>query len=115
MPLEFVEKQWETDTEIKYLTRIHSSSICTRHGVFQFKVSHRLHYSNKRPAKIYPDLDSECDRCKQYSADFIHMFWSCRKLAQIWQSIFNATTTVLHHTLEPSPLIFLGSFQLVHI
>lgn len=48
------------------------------------------------------------DRCKQITADLIHMFWSCWKLTQIWQSIFNATTAVLHHTLEPSPLIFLG-------
>lgn len=92
VPLEFLEKQWETDMEMKYLTRIHCSSICTRHGVIQFKVGHRLHYSNKRLAKIYPDLDSECHRCKQYTADLINMFWSCWKLTQIWQSIFNATT-----------------------
>lgn len=108
MPLEFLEKQWETDMEMKYLTRIHSFSICTRHRVIQFKVGRCLHYSNKRRAKMYPDLDSECDRCKQYTADLIHMFWSCWKLTQIWRSIFYATTAVVHHTLEPSPLIFWG-------
>ena len=33
------------------------------------------------------------------------MFWSCPKLTQFWESIFDALTTVLHCSLTPLPPI----------
>ena len=62
---------WERDLETvipddvwdKCISNIHTSSICIRHGLIQFKVFHRLHYSNDRLAKIYPSVLPTCPRC----------------------------------------------------
>ena len=47
------------------LQRIHSSSICLRHAVIQFKMVNWVHWSKAKLSKIRPDLDPTCDRCKQ--------------------------------------------------
>ena len=62
---------WEQDLEIvilddvwaKCIANIHTSSIWLRHGLIQFKVVHRLHYSNDRLAKIYSSVLPTCPRC----------------------------------------------------
>ena len=59
------------------LRRVHSSSICVRHGVLQCKVSHWVHWSISKLARIYPDIDPNCDECRQRPANLGHMFWSC--------------------------------------
>ena len=94
------EEDWD-----QAIRRIHSSSVCMRHCVIQFKVVHRLHYSKERLSRIYPELNPKCDRCTRETADLFHMFWSCPKLTPFWKSIFDALTTVLHCSLIPSPLI----------
>ena len=68
---------------------VHSSSVCIRHGLLQFKVLHRLHFSPGRLARIYPDSDQACARCGQESALLSHMLWSCPRLASFWKEIFN--------------------------
>lgn len=32
-------------------------------AVFQFKVLHRTHHTKSRLARIYPEVDQNCDRC----------------------------------------------------
>ena len=86
------------------IKRIHSSSICARHCVIQFKVVHRLHYSKEKLAKMNPTIDSTCDRCKKDTASLFHMFWSCPLLTQFWQSIFETLARIFRLPLQPSPL-----------
>lgn len=89
------------------IRRIHSSSICQRHAVVQFKIVHRLHWSKVRLSRIRPELDPTCDRCKQAPASLLHMFWTCPRLHSFWRSIFNTFSEMLEEPLDPSPLIAL--------
>lgn len=87
------------------LKNVHSSSVCLRHTVTQFKVVHRLHWSKARLARIRPDLDPMCDRCNTESATLSHMFWSCPKLFEFWNSVFAFLSRVLEVNIEPSPVV----------
>ncbi len=78
--VEITDEQWEIA-----LKQIHRSSICARHGLIQFKVIHRLHWSKQKLSKIFPDVDPSCDRCGQVPASLAHMFWSCPKLSSYWK------------------------------
>lgn len=71
------------------IKRIHSTSICIRHGLLQFKVLHRLSLSRSRLARICPDVDPTCSRCRQAPATLYHIFWACPKLIQFWSLIFD--------------------------
>lgn len=112
-PLNSLKNQWEGDlgTQIsddtweEALDRIHSSSICLRHTVIQFKVLHRLHWSKIKLAKFVPDMDPICDRCRQDQATLAHAFWFCPKLNTFWQSIFKTFSDVLEVPIEPSAFI----------
>lgn len=70
----------EDETWVKITGKVHSSSMCTRHALIQFKVLHRVHLSKSKLAKIYPQINPTCDRCKSAEATLIHMFWLCPNL-----------------------------------
>lgn len=82
------------------LKQIHSSSMCARHSLIQFKV-HRAHMSKSKLAKMFPQSDPTCDRCKIEEATLLHMFWSFINLERYWRGIFEALSTVL---VVPIPL-----------
>lgn len=79
-----IRSHWENDCALEImdtiwqsvLQRVHSSSICARHGLLQFKVLHRLHLAKEKLAKIYPGVDPSCNRCKIVTGSLIHTFWT---------------------------------------
>lgn len=87
------------------IKRIHSTSICIRHGLLQFKVLHRLHLSRSKLARIYQDVDPTCSRCCQASATLYHMFWACPKLIQFWSLIFYTFSYICDREINPVPEI----------
>ena len=89
------------------LSWVHSSSICARHGVLQCKVIHRVHWSKSKLARIYPDIDPNCDKCHQGPADLSHMFWSCPTLAPFWACVFDSLSATTSARIQPSPLLAL--------
>ena len=89
------------------LRLVHSSSICARHGLLQCKVVHKVHYTNLRLSRIYPNATDSCNRCKQSPADHSHMFWSCPRLATFWSEIFKTLSTAYDTTISPEPLLAL--------
>ena len=89
------------------LRLVHSSSICARHGLLQCKVVHKVHYTNLRLSRIYPNVTDSCNRCKQSPADHSHMFWSCPGLATFWSEIFKTLSTAYNTTISPQPLLAL--------
>ena len=115
-PLTRVKRKWEEELEIvisedvwkSVINNIYLSSICLRHRVIQFKVVHRLHWSKLKLAKFKLDLDPNCDRCEIEPATLSHMFWSCSKLAQFWQSIFKFLSDAfgIHIVAEAKTAIF---------
>lgn len=113
--LSIIRSQWEDDlaSEItdqtwqSILHRVHSSSICAKHGLLQFKVLHRLHLSKEKLAKIYPGVDPMCSRCKIAIGSLIHSFWTCPNLHNYWMSVFNTFSEVFGVDLTPCPLIAL--------
>ena len=101
-----------TDTEwTDIFTKIHSSSICARHGLLQFKVAHRLHLSKARIAKMYPTIDDSCNRCNFSPATLAHTFWSCPRLSGYWSSIFDALPKIVERPIEPNPLTAIFGIQ----
>lgn len=54
------KEAWEKDLGVELsediwhnsLIRVHNSSLCIHHGLIQFKVLHRLHFSNEKLAKL---------------------------------------------------------------
>ena len=91
------DEEWEMA-----LFRVHASSICSRHALIQFKVLHRLHYSKVRLARIFPDINPVCDRCKQAPATNGHMLWSCPKLTEFWDSYFKTISQIYNYHIQPS-------------
>ena len=73
--VELSEEVWEDS-----LQRIHSSSLCIRHGLIQFKIVHRLHYSGEKLARLFNIPDPGCPRCGHIPASLSHMFWTCPSL-----------------------------------
>ena len=83
-----LKSQWEGETA---LGRVHSSWICARHGLLQFKILHRAHWTKLRLSKRFSDVDPLCDRCKCNPASHTHMFWSSTKIAHwvihLWHNV----------------------------
>ena len=110
--LNHLMRQWEEELGITISDRgwqtaiklVHSSSICIRNWLLQFKVLHRLHLSANKLAKLYPGLDSTCIRCNRDPASLSHMFWLCSKLAPFWEGIFNTFSYMYNMVISPNPL-----------
>lgn len=100
LEIEITEEQWEAA-----LQQIHGSSVCARHGLIQFKVIHRLHWSKQKLSKIFPNVDPSCDRCGRAPASLAHMFWSCTKLISYWRSIFRTLSRILQRPIDLDPRI----------
>uniref|UniRef100_A0A3P9H232 Reverse transcriptase domain-containing protein n=1 Tax=Oryzias latipes TaxID=8090 RepID=A0A3P9H232_ORYLA len=109
-PLTTLKSHWEEELHLNIpdsiwseaLDNIHSSSICLRHQVIQFKIVHRLHWSKAKLSKFVHNIDPTCDRCSCSVANLSHMFWSCSKLDHFWESIFTFFSDVLRTPLQPS-------------
>ena len=83
----------------------HTASICAWHGLTQFRVLHRLHFSKVKLSKMFPEVDSTCDRCKVSPASLAQSFWPCPKLSTYWNSIFGTLSDVFKMVIEPDPMI----------
>ena len=94
---EFSEEMWQSS-----LQRIHSSSMCIRHGLIQFKILHRLHYSGEKLARLFNIPDPGCPRCSQTPASLGHLFWTCPKLENYWREIFNMLSRICGTEITPS-------------
>ena len=110
--IELDEETWERSLE-----RIHTTSLCLRHCLIQFKILHRLHFSREKLSRIYPNFDSTCVRCHLEPATVGHMFWGCTSLAPFWRSIFDAFSSICHTTLDPNPItaILWCSYYICHL
>jgi len=86
--LAYLKTAWENDLGISITDEqwssaqqtVHSSSVCARHGLLQFKILHRLHLSKEKLSRMYPNVNPACDRCGHSPATLAHMFWYCSKL-----------------------------------
>ena len=97
--IQITDEQWTASQKI-----VHSSSVCARHGLLQFKVLHRLHLSKEKLNRMYPNVNPACDRCGQSPATLAHMFWHCTKLTPYWQGIFKTFSDIVGRPLDPDPL-----------
>lgn len=59
------------------LLKVNGSTSCARLSIIQFKILHRIHYSKAKLARIYPNVEANCDRCRHTPANLSHMFWLC--------------------------------------
>ena len=86
----------------KALSRVHSSSVCARHGLIQCKVVHRTHWTKARLSRIYENIDPFCEKCHQTPVTHAHMFWSCTSLNTFWKAIFATLTELTGTLIEPN-------------
>ena len=109
--LNLIKTQWEEDLgdEISdelwesILHRVHSSSICAKHGLIQCKIVHRIHWTRVKLSQIFPDVDPTCERCHSSPASLAHTLWSCPNLHEYWSKVFDILSDVLELTISPSP------------
>ena len=80
------DDQWET-----VLRLIQLFSPCARHSLIQLKVVLRAHLTKARLAKIFPNMDPSCPRCKGQPADYIH-------------NIFNAYSKMFQKDIAPNAI-----------
>lgn len=100
--MEITENQWT-----KAQNRVHSSSVCIRHGLLQFKILHRLHLSKLKLSKMFPTVNPLCDRCGQAPASLAHMFWTCPSITTYWVKIFQSLSEILQENIKPDPVLAL--------
>ena len=84
------------------LIRVNKSSSCARLNLIQFKVLHRLHYSNSKLSKMYSTVADSCNRCHNSPADLTHMFWSCPHLTTYWNKVLKVLADSLSLNLTPN-------------
>lgn len=107
-----LKNAWESDLNLQIsddvwslsIDRIHSTSICIRHCLVQFKIFHRFYLTKAKLAKIYNTSDDGCPRCGQSPATMTHMFWTCGDLTRYWTAIFKAFSYVCNKTIDPNPI-----------
>lgn len=110
-----IKRSWEEDLGIcitdadwgNVLRNIHSSSMCARLCLLQFKIVHRVHLSKSKLAKMYPQIDPTCERCKLAEATLIHMFWSCPKIQKFWTDVCGSLSCIFGIRVSLNPLLFL--------
>lgn len=49
-----------------------------------------VHVFKFKLAKLYPQVNPICDRCKPTEKSLIHMFWFCSNLEEVWNSVFQS-------------------------
>ena len=117
--LEKTKLAWEQDLNVEFTGEVwehslhcfHTTSLCLRHCLIQFKVLHRLHY-RERQSKLYPNVDSTCIRCHLNSATAGHMFWECPSLTTFWGHIFEAISYICGKSIEPNPITAIFEFPM---
>lgn len=55
------------------LTRVNNSTSCSRLNLIQFKVVHRIYFTNSKLSKIYPNITDTCKRC--YMSGLVPVCW----------------------------------------
>uniref|UniRef100_A0A3B1JFC8 Reverse transcriptase domain-containing protein n=1 Tax=Astyanax mexicanus TaxID=7994 RepID=A0A3B1JFC8_ASTMX len=108
-----LKEQWEEELGMeilddfwaKSLQSIQSCSINTSYQLIQYKVLHRLHYSQTKLHSIYADVSPLCAKCKSQNGTLAHLFWSCPNLQNFWLQVFYCYATAYKISLSPDPLV----------
>ncbi len=98
--MEINDETWE-----ECLRNVQKCSVNTRHNLIQSEVVHRLHYSQERLHKFYPDIPPICNQCKSAIGTLAHSFWACSKLHLYWKCIFQCFSETFGKKLAPNPLV----------
>lgn len=77
MTLNTIRAAWEEELGMEIsdqvwiaaLDRLNDTTTCARLSLIQFKILHCIHYSKAKLAKIYPDVDKQCDPCHLDKSD----------------------------------------------
>lgn len=67
-----IKLKWEQDLNFTFtnklwdsiLSQVHTTSMCARHALIQFKIFHCAHLSKVKLACIYPDINPMCGKCR---------------------------------------------------
>lgn len=78
--------------------------MCAQHALLQFKVVHRIHMSKTKLARLYPNMEPSCEKCKSAPASLLHMHWTCPSLITFGTSVFQTISETLYHQIEANPL-----------
>lgn len=121
--LDHLKRAWQDDLGVsitdnqwsKAQRNVHSTSVCIRHGLLQFKVLHRLHLSKLKLSKMFPSISPSCDRCSQGPASLAHMFWNCPHITTYWNTIFQTLSKILKKQLKPEPIWALFGVKPVNV
>lgn len=96
------EDEYLEDDLMSILKWVLMSSVCSRHMLTQFKVAHRLHFSNEKLSKTFPDLDPDSNACEWNKVYLLTPSGLGPDCPHVEPLVLRHT--VLEHHLNPVPL-----------
>ena len=111
-----IKERWGTETQ-KEISNEDWEQICLEaHRVtnaniwreFKWKVIVRYFRTPQITAKMSSTHTNKCWRnCGDYIGNHLHIFWSCSKLQQFWEEVYQALKEVFHVDIPQDPQIAL--------
>ena len=102
MGLQITNNTWDS-----ILEHVYTCSLNARHGLIQFKVLHRIHYSKVKLHSIFPEISPLCDKCESTEADLLHSFAMCTRLHDFWVDIFGLFSKIFKVQIRPEPVLII--------
>uniref|UniRef100_A0A2D4EZ94 Reverse transcriptase zinc-binding domain-containing protein n=1 Tax=Micrurus corallinus TaxID=54390 RepID=A0A2D4EZ94_MICCO len=68
---------------------------------------YRWHFSPLRLAKMSPNMNLNCWKCKKNQGTFYHMWWSCKEAQRYWRRIKKWLEEITAEQIEMKPEFFL--------
>lgn len=85
--------------------------ISTRDKLIQIHFLHRVYYMPQRLHRIYPQRSPDCTYCVGDVGTYLHMFWSCPRVAHFWGEMVELVNVRLQLTLPTTPKLLLLGIQ----
>lgn len=110
----FLQK-WERDLNIilseeqrgYILYFAHYSSTASKYQELCYKIFTRWYRVPSLLHKIYPERMNTCWRCGEAQGNMLHIFWSCRKLEDLWSKVRDIIGQLTDHDMGSDPVRYL--------
>ena len=90
---------------------IFSSSKNAAHQIIHYKFIHNFYFTPERRFKCKLTTSDLCTICSSVKGDYLHMFWHCSSIKNLWMWIKDSVTTIIGKALPSCPALFLIGYN----
>ena len=76
--------------------------------LIHIKILHRLYRTPVHLHKMGLRAEARCERCGAPDADFIHLAWTCWRVAEFWDAVYTHMDAIVGEQLTKMPLMALS-------